>query len=277
MKHPTDDMLLAYVRQQQRHLWPQDIQEHIAICPACSTRYAEFRNIGNTIEAWTRTYASDPAYAMVSNRVLQKLSRPKPSLSQRVLHSFSEMRTRLSVVAAAIILCFALLTGLAVNIAGKAAGINKLQPTQPTIMHIPTVMQQQSTVSVMPSPTVVPSGSFGATATSTAISIVTSKSTSLSKSHITTNAPCTTIFDVFQDHLRVCGTSFTPGSTVTILYIQAGNRQKSHTTLVGADGTFIDTLFVHVCKDVPTAIYVQSTANPSETAQILKNIAFGDC
>jgi hypothetical protein len=89
-------------------------------------------------------------------------------------------------------------------------------------------------------------------------------------------SPCTSVIDVSQNQLHVCGNNFTSGTSVTIYY-HIGTTIKKHTVQVGADGTFNDVLYIQSCNDVPGSIYVQNSSNPAETAQIAKNITFGTC
>lgn len=271
MKHPTDDILLAYVRQQQCHLWPQGIQEHVALCPICSVRCAEFRSVSNTIETWAQSPADDTAYATVSNRVMRKLYEPEPFLSNS-RPDISRSRLGMPIAVMLVVLCFVLLAGLGINIAGNVAQSSKAQPTPKVVLPNPTAIQNKPTATpVEPIITPVPAGPIA-----TGVSSPTVTSTPQGGPHIETNAPCTTEIDVIQGSLHVCGTNFTPGTTVTIHY-QIGTKHKKHVAQISAAGTFTDTLSIRECRDVPTAIYVQSTTNPSETAQIEKNIQFGTC
>ncbi len=266
MKHPTDDRLLAYIRQQQHYLWPQGIQEHLALCPVCSMRCAELENVGKTLESWASTYAVDPAYSTVTNRVLQKLYESEVSFSQRMLQGLTQVRTRLPVAALLVILCIVTLTGLAAHLVTSVA--SSVVPVQKHTVHthVATTIPRQPT----PIPTV---NKGGTTVKATPIPIAIA----IGKPSIVTADPCTTAFDSAKHHIFVCGNSFTPGSTVTIYYLLSGGKSKQHTMQVSADGTFTDMLVVSNCKYVPIAIYVQSTTNPPQTAQILKPIEFGQC
>jgi len=277
MKHPTDDMLLAYVRQQHA-LWPSDIREHVALCPMCSERCAEFKVIGNTLEVWAHSSAVDPSYATVSNRVMHTLYEPKAASVERMRHIISRVRGVLPVALVLVLLCAILLTGLVgVKIAGNVANSHKLQPVQKVPQH-PTATQRVPIATLEPMPTVtsVPVGPVPTTTVAPGNGGLTATPTPQSGPSIAVNTPCTTVIDVIENQLHVCGTRFTPGTTVTIDY-HIGTKSKKQTVQVGDDGTFIDVLYIHSCKDVPDAVYVQSSANPPETAQIAKNITFGTC
>jgi|GEM_PF-6356520 len=258
MKHPPDDLLLAYVRGQQRYLWPQDVAEHIAQCLVCGARCAELRGVGVTLETWAQSYSQEPIYSTVSQRVLRELYRPKPTLG--LLPSLSQIRVRISHVALFGILCVVLLTGLTTYFAAGIAR-SKTPLARPThVVYVPTRILQQPT----PTPTLVVGINSGVTATPKGTPIITTA--------------CTTGADVSGHHLLVCGDNFTPGSWVTLYYKLVGHHSTlKHTVQVSGAGTFIDIWQMNACRDIPIDIYAESTTSPPELAQILKNITFGNC
>ncbi len=276
MNHLSDDLLLAYVRQQQLYLWSRDMQEHLANCLVCQERCAEYAWTSSTIEVWTRSSASDPAYAMVANRVMRHLHEQKPSFSQRLYHGVARVRVGLPITVMLVVLCAVLFAVGTIHTTRNPTAASKpnIRPT----VHVPvqvTAIPRQPTATPVPTmrPTAIPGGSV-VQVTPTPGSTATAETAGTA--HIETNAPCTTAIDAIQNYLHVCGTNFTPGTTITIEY-QIGSKYKRHVMQITSDGTFIDSLYVLSCKNVPTAIYVQSSANPPETAQIVKNIVFGTC
>ena len=279
MKHPTDDMLLAYVRQ-QHNSWSGNIQEHVNSCSVCSRRCVEFKAIGNTIEAWARSSAADPVYGTVSNRVMHTLYAPKHTPLERVRSGVSRVRVGLPIAVVFVLLCVILLAGLSVKTAGNVAGRSSLQ--QPGSKIVPSHLVATPSKPIVTA-TLEP---IGPTATSVPVGpVVTATSvpgnssataTPQLKPFIEVNAPCTSVIDVIENQLHVCGKHFTSGSTVTISY-QSGTKNEIHTMQVSADGTFIDILYIYSCKDVPSSDYVQGSANISEKAQVTKNITFGTC
>ena len=277
MKHPADDMLLAYVRQQ--HLGSEDIQEHVHSCSVCSRRCAELRAIGNTIETWTRFSAADPLYATVSNRVIRTLHAPKVTLRERVWSSISRVRVGLPIAVVFVLLCIVLLAGLGVKAVGNVAGSRSvLQPGSKLVpSHLVATPSRPTATSepIRPTTTSVP---VGPVVTVPVVPSTSSPTVTPAPQHepaIEVNAPCTTYIDVIENQLHVCGKHFTPGSTVTIYY-QSSTKNKTHTMQVSADGTFTDILYIYGCKDVPTSVYVQGSAN-TEKAQVTKDITFGTC
>ena len=133
MRHLADDMLLAYVRQQQRELWPPDLQEHLVLCPVCSRKCAEFKAIGNTLEIWTHPSTSDPRYATVSNRVMRALYEPQGAPKRHIQSDLSRVRVLLPIGVVLVLLCAVLLVGLGVNISAKVARPNKVR-LLPTVL-----------------------------------------------------------------------------------------------------------------------------------------------
>ncbi len=249
MKHPTDDRLLAYVRQQQGQ---SDVQQHVATCMTCNRRCAELRAIGYTIENWAHGYETDAAYATVSKRVLRTLHEVQPL--PRAGQGFFPLRIRLSAIGVFAVLCLILLVGFTAHITGSIASpIITWGPLPVVPSHMATVTSQQATAT------------HSATGTSR---------TTLTPGIATT---CTQDGDVRQHHLHLCGSNFTPGSFVLISYTFLDGKVKKHNVLVGVNGTFIDTLRVNSCKDIPIAIAAQSTTRASEVAQTKQYIEFGNC
>ncbi len=280
MKHPADDMLLAYVRQQ--HFGPEDIQEHVHSCSVCSKRCAELRVIGNTIETWTRFSATDPLYATVSNRVMRTLHTPKVTLTERIWSGISRVRVGLPIAVVFVLLCVILLAGLGVRTVGNVAGSSSVK--QPGSKIVPSHLVATPSKSLAtatskptgPTATSVPVGPVVTGTVASGNSSPTVTATRQREPTIEVNAPCTTYINVIENQLHVCGKHFTPGSIVTIYY-QSSTKNKTHTMQVSADGTFTDILYIYSCKDVPSAVYVQGSANSSEKAQVTKNITFGTC
>ena len=275
MDHLSDDMLLAYVRQQQLYLWSRSMQEHLAHCLVCQRRCAEFAQIGSTIELWARSSARDPAYGMVANRVMRKLYAEKPSFSQRIHHGITRMRVVFPIVVMIVVLGVALFTVISIHIGSSTAKPNK--PLVTPSVHVPVQITppRQPTATPVPtaSPTAIPGGSV-------VLVTPTPRSTPMpgttGRVSIKEDTPCTTVIDAIENVLHVCGKNFTPGTTVTIEY-RISSKYEKHVMQVAADGSFIDSLAVSSCDEVPTAIYVQSSTNPPETAQLTKNIIFGMC
>ncbi len=259
MKHPSDELLLAYVRKQQQHLWSQGLQEHIALCLMCSARCAELRTIGDTLEVWTRSYNSNPTYSTVSQRVLRELY--APSLSRQLSRDTMHIKWRVSLVALVGILCVVLLTGLTTHFITSVASFKLPLPKATRVVQVPTNIPQQR-------PTVDP----------TAIVVVGTTTTGTPKKKPTITTACTTQLQVNERHLFICGSSFTPGVSMTIYYKMAGGKSiLKHTMQVDENGTFTDIWQVNTCRDVPIAIYAESTTKPPELAQIIKSISFGNC
>ena len=281
MIHLTDDILLAYVRRQQRNLWTAQMQEHLDLCPVCRGRCAEFKMTGDILEAWTHSSSAvDPLYETVPNRVMRILYEPKVASIERMRSGISRVRVVLPIAVVVVLLFAILLVGLQVYRAGNVASPNKLPLKHYIVVRPqPTVKPSKPMPTLGPTdPTVTPTFS-GPVATVTVVaggSAPTTTSTPQSGPSIKVNSPCTTVIDVVEDQLHVCGTHFTPDTIVTIYY-HIGTTSKRHTAQVRADGTFNDMLYIQSCNDVPGSVYVQDSANPPETAQIAKNITFGTC
>ena len=273
-------MLLAYVRRQQLYLWSSEMQEHLAHCSVCQGRCAEYAQISSTIEMWAHPTVREPAYTTVATRVLRELHEEKPSFSQHIRHGIARVRVGLPIVVVVAILFVLLFTVANLYIVGgtKTLGKPSITPTAPAHILTTPIPRQPTATPLPPSPTAI-AGGGALTVTPTVKSVVpgsTVTPTTADKPQIETDAPCTTLIDTIEKYLHVCGKNFTAGATVTIEY-QIGPFSEKHSTQVNADGTFIDSFYVRSCKDVPTAIYVQSSASPPETAQIVKNIVFGTC
>ena len=283
MIHLTDDILLAYVRRQQRNLWTAQMQEHLDLCPVCRGRCAEFKMTGDVLEAWIHSSSAvDPLYATIPNRVMRTLYEPKVAPIGRMRSGISRVRVVLPIAVVVVLLFAILLVGLQAYRTENAASPN---PNKAPLKHYIVVRPQPTAKPSKPMPTAGPTGPTVTptftepVATTTAVSGAgdpTTTSTPQSGPSIEVNSPCTTVIDVVEDQLHVCGTHFTSGTTVTIYY-HIGTTSKKHTAQVGADGTFNDMLYIQSCNDVPGSVYVQNSTNPSETAQIAKNITFGTC
>lgn len=276
MRHLADDMLLAYVRQQQRELWPPDLQEHLALCPVCSRKCTEFKAIGNTLEEWTHPSTVDPRYAEVSNRVLRALYEPQGAPKGQMRPDISRGQVFLPIGVVLVLLGIVLLVGLGVNIASNVAKSNKVRLSPTVVMHTPTVAPIKPTPTLGPIPTVTSAPVVTATVAVPGIGGPTATPVPKSVAYIKVNTPCTTAIDILQNELRVCGHHFTPYATVTIYY-QIGSQTKKHSAQVAADGTFNDMLYIQDCSHVPGSIFVQNVTNPTETALLDKDITFGTC
>ncbi len=265
MKHPTNDMLLAYVRRQQCSLWPADIQEHIASCPLCSAQCTEFKLTGSMLETWAHTSSEDLPYAIVSRRVMRTIKEPKITLAERIRHSISQIHVALPVATVVVLFVFVLLVASGVNIVRYVAKSQKSEQTQPKVSPHPTVATHVPIIPFTPIPTV---------AVSPTAPVVSA--TPHSGPSIVINTSCTIALHIVQDELRVCGAHFTPKTTVAIYY-HIGTSTKKHNVQVAANGTFTDVVYIGDCNDVPSYIYAKDAAEPSETAQITQNISFGTC
>ena len=276
MNHLSDDLLLAYVRRQQLYLWSQSMQEHLAHCLVCQGRCAEFAQLSSTIELWARSSANDPAYGTVGSRVMRQLYEEKLSFSHRIHYGIRRVKVVLPIVVMLVVLCMVLLTVITVHMGGSTAKSTNV-PVTPTAyapVQITPLVDATATPVPTASPTPLPGSSVvlvTATPRSTPTSITSSGQVSIKE-----DTPCTTVVDAIENILHVCGKNFTPGSTVTIQY-QIGSKDKKHVMQVAHNGSFIDSLVVNSCDEVPTAIYVQSSTNPAETAKLTKNIIFGMC
>ena len=266
MKHPTNDMLLAYVRQQQRSLWQTDIQEHIANCSSCSERCAEFKLTGSMLETWAHTSNEDLLYATVSQRVMRAIREPKITLTERVRRSVSQVHVALPVAAVMIVL-FVLFVVLGANIVVNAAKSQLSQPTPLLVSPKPTARNPLPIVPFEPIPTV---------AVSPTVTEPVVTATPQSGPSIAVNTACTTTMHIVLNELHVCGAHFTAKTTV-VIYYHIGTSTKKHSVQVAANGTFTDVVYIGDCEDVPTSIYAQDITMPSEKAQIRRNITFGTC
>ncbi len=280
MIHLTDDILLAYVRRQQRNLWTAQMQEHLDVCPVCKRRCAEFRATGDILEAWIHSSAVDSLYATIPNRVMRVLYEPKAAPVERMWSGISRVRVVLPIAVVVVLLFAILLFGWKANMSGKVATTpNKVSLTPPIVVQQPTPTPSTPTPTSSPIVSTVTPNSGGPVATVPVVSgggTPTTTSTPQSGPSIEVNSHCTTVIDVVEDQFHVCGTHFTPSTTVTIYY-HIGTTSKKHTAQVGTDGTFNDMLYIQSCNDVPSSVYVQNSTNPPETAQITKNITFGTC
>ena len=250
MKHPTDDILLAYVRNQQGQ-WQAETREHLTNCLICSRRCAELKHIGHTIEDWTHGYQKDAAYATVSKRVLRSLHTVQPTRTR----SFLRPKMRLSVVMVFAALCLIVLVGLTAQLTGSFASSfmwNQL-PMLPSHMTGDTPQAPTAT------PAIVPGNSGGVTSPT----ILTSG--------------CTSDTDIKEHHLHVCGSHFTPESAVVIMYTLTNGKIEKHDMQVDSDGGFTDTLKINSCSDIPTSIDAMNTKDSRQTVHYDKYIEFGNC
>ncbi len=279
MIHLPDDMLLAYVRRQQRNLWTPSMQEHLDMCPVCKRRCTEFKMTGDVLEAWAHSSAIDPTYATVSNRVMHTLYEPNATPIEYIWSSISRLRVVLPVAVVVGLLFAILLVGVRVNMGGNGATSPKKVPPAPHIVMQPTATQSKPTPTSSPKKqivTPVPGDPIGTATTVPGGVNPRATLTPQNVPYIQVEAPCTTFINVIQNQLHVCGNNFTPNTTVTIYY-HIGTSSKKHTAQVGSDGTFNDMLYIQSCSDVPGSVYVQNSTNPPETAKIAKNITFGTC
>ncbi len=274
MRHPTDDMLLAYVRQQQRSLWPVELQEHLAHCSECNGRCRDFKLAGDMLEQWAFSSTANPLYATVSKRVMRTIHEQQTAPVTRTRSGIARARVALPLVVVLVLFASILLVGWGVNIMGNEAKSQQSQPTPPVVSQQPTASVPTPTLGPMPTVVVSPT-TTGPTGSGSGQSTATS--TPQSAASIQANDPhCTTAINIAQDQLRVCGENFTPNTTVLIYYHFAGSTKK-HSAQVTANGTFIDVLYIHDCRGVPSSIYVQNTTTLDETAQITQNITFKTC
>lgn len=283
MDHVTNDLLLAYVRRQQLYLWTPAMKEHLRQCPFCRSRCMEFEETGTLLEAWGRATAVDSSYRQISTRVMRTLYAPgevagAPSDGTsfvRKKSGFAKVRI-VSISLLVVLVSVLLFAGLRLNSMSRVTN-------KPTKVTATTPPQQMKTP--FPTATVAPIEATPTTAPISSTPIVISPSgpseptvtAQQDPSDITVEAPCTSVIDVIQNQLHVCGKNFTPGTFVTIDYYVKGSTIKEHSTQVGAQGTFNDMLYIQACDNVPDAIYVRDTSNLQETAQITHGIAFGTC
>ncbi len=274
MKHPPDDMLLAYVRQQQRDLWPVDLQEHVTSCIQCSERCSNFMSAGNVLEAWGQASDANSSYAMVSKRVMRAIHEPKVAQVERVRSGMARIHKVLPVGIVLCLLLSVLLVGWGVSAMGS-------MPKAKQIL-VPRTLTQTKATSVVATPTLGPIPTVADTPTVTrpivpGNGVPTATPLPQRGAYIRVNDKlCTTAIDIAEDQMHVCGANFTPGTTVSIYY-HIGYSVKKHILQVASNGTFIDVLYIQDCKSVPSSIYVQNVTKPSETAQITKDITFGAC
>lgn len=237
MKHPTDDILLAYIRNQQGQ-WRSGTKDHLTTCIVCSRRCAELKHTGYAIEDWAHSYQNDAAYATVSNRVLRTLHTAKPARAIR-----PKIRVSVGVVLAS--LCLILLVGFTANLTGSFASPFKWNSLPSLPSHMTTNTPQPPTSGAATKPAIVTS--------------------------------CTKDVDVKEQHLHVCGSNFTPDSVVMVVYKLADGKIKKHDAQVAKNGTFIDTLRINSCNDIPTTIDATNTKNNGEAVHFNQYIVFGNC
>jgi hypothetical protein len=83
-QHPSDDLLLAYVRQQHLDNWIE-VEQHSAECPSCQQKCLAYRQDGWLISAWMQEQ-SKQSYASVVNRVMQQVAlESRQSTRERLL------------------------------------------------------------------------------------------------------------------------------------------------------------------------------------------------
>lgn len=271
MTHPDNGMLLAYVRRQQGGAMAKKIQQHIARCQFCRLRCTEFAQVGTTIETWTRS-SSYRSYPSLTNSVLREIYEPKQLVPQHLRHHLAPTSIRVFSIPVAmllIVLCMVTVTIIVLaNLSGRTASPNIAKATQ-TVMPVVTTGIFPKPTATLPPPTTQP----------TTVPIIpgspTATTTTAEKSRITN---CTTAIDILEQHLRICGRNFTPGSSVRLILNTPGGKVRQRDPVkVSADGAIQDSIPIRSCKDVPVAVQAQSTTAMSEVSQVLNNITYGNC
>lgn len=153
VKHPDEQMLLAYVQQQSYENWPGGISQHIAHCKQCRARCAEYTQAGKLLETWAHS-RSFQGYPSITERVLQQIGQPQVAQLQHSVQATKRSERRLTSVplAVALLLLFCVVViALAYHYVPLpvGAGSNHVVPTA-------TVVVPQITPPPYPSGTLPP-------------------------------------------------------------------------------------------------------------------------
>jgi uncharacterized membrane protein YgcG len=255
--HPDESVLLAYIRRQPCDGWSGDLQQHIRDCSICSSRCVEYDQIGTLLETWARSRYFQ-TYPPLTERVMQRLNAPAPSLPLRLPDYAKVPTTRLVSVSVALalvmlfsIVFFAMAYKYGPLYSGTKGSHNK----------------QSTATIVMPSIKKMP--------TATPVNSDTGPGSKNSGPTITV---CSTSRDVRRSVLRICGTNFMPGDYVSLVVSIPGRppweRQPVH---VNQSGNMQDAFSVNDCRSVPSSIVAVDISNTSEVSQVLTGIQGGNC
>jgi hypothetical protein len=263
--HFSDEELLVYLQQRKQEerdeLWYiQD--QHVTNCQECRGRVASLKQSEQlmTRALRSRFYGS---YEPITASVMQRIGEPRPARFSRHKGYVIALPVVIMLATLGIFLVSAfLVNGHLSQTAGTTGTSTHASPVAgPTQVH---VVQQPTAVPTI-APTAVPPMSTVAPTPIPAASMVVSN--------------CTTSLDQALQHLRICGNNFIAGDKVVFTITYSGSKavKRVGPVQVQSDGTFVQNLTIHSCRDVPTTIFAQDVSATSELYTTLATIHYGTC
>ncbi len=279
--HPDESILLAFVRRQLRDdEWP-GIQQHIASCPQCRQRCAEYDQVGAFLRQWA-TLEYYNTNSALTGRVLQRINAPTSVLErwqERV--KIPSLRLATIPVAVVLVMLFSIVL-FAIAYRGPSTGHGNANSVQHIVL---TPTEAVRTIRQTPTPR-----AKTPTPTPTAISNNDNDDDNHGQSdndHDNDNGPssggdgnlylCRGQGDHNAFALQVCGSNFTPGEHIYLIFTVQGYQFQPHEPIqVEQDGNFTTSFIVPNCRLVPTAIDAVDTNN-NQLAPTLSNIQLARC
>ena len=279
--HPDESILLAFVRRQLRDdEWP-GIQQHIADCPQCRRRCAEYDQVGVFLRQWATLeyYNTNPA---LTGRVFQRINAPT-SVRERWQERVKIPSLRLAAVpvAVALVMLFSIVF-FAIAYRGPSTSHGNANSVQHIVL---TPTESVRNIRQTPTPRAKPP-----TPTATAISNNDNDDDNHGQSdndHDSDNGSssggdgnlylCPPQGDYNAFTLRVCGSNFMPGDYIYLIFTVQGYQFRSHEPIqVEQDGNFTTSFIVPNCRLVPIAIDAVDVNN-NQLAPTLSNIQLARC
>lgn len=258
MRHPDDDVLLAYIRQ-QTICWSGDIQHHITLCQVCQSRCIQLRETSILIERWSDSLSAHTSYtaSLLSERVLQRIQRPAPRSTP--LFTWGSLLSSWRLASLPLALALLILFTVGVMALARQLSSSYLIGTSQLPAQTLATTYVTGKITSPPTPTSLLS----------------------TESEVIGTAPyirlCSNAQDVAKQQLRVCGYNFTPGSKVALILEIAGSGPKMRPTVsVNASGRMEDAFSVSSCRAVPRAIVAFNPEQRAETSQVLEDIPYPD-
>ena len=279
MLHPDESILLAFVRRQLGDdEWP-GIQQHIANCPQCRRRCAEYDQVGAFLRQWA-TLEYYNTYPALTGRVLQRINTPASRLTrwqERV--KVPSLRLAVLPVAVGLVMLFSIVL-FAIAYRGPSTVHDN------AVKHI-VLTPTESILNIRQTPT---PKAKSPTPTATAISNNDNDDDNHGQSdndHDSDNGSssggdgnlylCPSHGEHNKSTLQICGSSFTPGTQVYLIFTVQGFQFRSHEPIsVEQDGNFTTSFTVLSCRLIPTAIEAVD-ANNNQLAPTLSNIQLDYC
>jgi len=259
--HFSDEELLAYLHKDiQGNTLRKVQQQHISNCSICRTRLEELEQSEQLFILAVQA-SRDDYYASITEPIMSKVNGTEPVVAQHWSGTRGQGRLKLAslalVIAALVIITFGSLL-LSKLPASPVLGHRSVSPS-------PTVKTKGITVPshVNPTPTMVPT-------------VAGTKVVQLSGSIWN----CTLGSDQQRQHLLICGSNFVAGDNLVLTLVNFNGKliKKVGPIQVMVDGTFVQNIPVHSCRDVPWTIYTQDISSKvTEAALPLSGISYRKC